>query len=449
MIPDPSSFRNETEVESKLIVHYLLPKLGYPPNTWYQEVAFGNIRLDFMAFTATVMPFTWDSSSPLNLIIEAKSPRENLDRHVPRLRTYLTSLKSPYGILTNGKDFRIYERDGSKIDLCFQCSGSEIDANLEKIKFLVGRESLKPVPSSRKKSEIQPEKNLTARKNRMKIIAVYHNKGGVGKTTTVVNLAAALQKQGKRILIVDLDSQANTTYATGLAKFLDEKDDDLKNNNILQLIQSREKYPVKAVARPSTYVSQGIDVIPSHIEMMKYESELTRIEPAKTRLLSKLKDVKNDYDIVLIDTPPSLNLYARIALLSAGYLIIPSDLKPFANEGLNNVKDFIADINEAKDMFGMSPLKILGVLPSKISTNARFVQYTYPKRRRMVEQRYGFPLMSAAIYEREDLAKALENTLEYGEEDIPDPLSIFDYKSDSVSAHEFAMLASEVLEKIN
>ena len=57
----------------------------------------------------------------------------------------------------------------------------------------------------------------------MKIIAVYHNKGGVGKTTTIVNLAAALAKKGKRILIVDLDSQANTTYAVGLAKFLNEE----------------------------------------------------------------------------------------------------------------------------------------------------------------------------------------------------------------------------------
>ena len=62
----------------------------------------------------------------------------------------------------------------------------------------------------------------------MQVIAVYHNKGGVGKTTTVVNLAAALSKQGKRVLVIDLDSQANTTFAVGLVKFEDEVNDTLK-----------------------------------------------------------------------------------------------------------------------------------------------------------------------------------------------------------------------------
>lgn len=70
----------------------------------------------------------------------------------------------------------------------------------------------------------------------MKTIAVYHNKGGVGKTTTVVNLAAALGKQGKKVLIIDLDSQANTTFAAGLVKFDDEVNDTLKEKNIVHLL---------------------------------------------------------------------------------------------------------------------------------------------------------------------------------------------------------------------
>ena len=69
----------------------------------------------------------------------------------------------------------------------------------------------------------------------MKTIAVYHNKGGVGKTTTVVNLAAAFSKMGKRVLVIDLDSQANTTYATGLVKFEDELFDDIKDKNVKQV----------------------------------------------------------------------------------------------------------------------------------------------------------------------------------------------------------------------
>ena len=70
----------------------------------------------------------------------------------------------------------------------------------------------------------------------MKMLAVYHNKGGVGKTTTVINLAAALTKKGKRVLVIDLDSQANTTFAVGLVKFNDEVSDTLKDNYVYQVI---------------------------------------------------------------------------------------------------------------------------------------------------------------------------------------------------------------------
>jgi chromosome partitioning protein len=129
---NPELCRNESEVESKLIVRYLLPKLGYAPETWHQEVTFGSIRLDFLVFTEA-RPFKLDLKSPLGLIIEAKHPRKNLDNHVHQIRRYLTSLNICYGLLTNGKELRIYQHSLGSIELVFRCNGRDIEDRLPDI----------------------------------------------------------------------------------------------------------------------------------------------------------------------------------------------------------------------------------------------------------------------------------------------------------------------------
>ncbi|NEP11902.1 MAG: AAA family ATPase [Symploca sp. SIO2C1] len=456
---EPQLCRNESEVESKLIVQYLLPKLGYSPDTWHQEVTFGSIRLDFLVFATQVVPFVLDSSSPLSVVMEAKHPNQNLNSHVRRLKRYLMSLNVRYGLLTNGKKIRIYQRVEDDIQLAFECFGNEVDIKINEIKALIGRETLKEnsTESSPKTKELADNQNIPQsdhhsseeeRQNTVKVIAVYHNKGGVGKTTTVVNLAAAIRKKGKRVLVIDLDSQANTTFATGLIKFDDEKFDNIKDSNIRHVLESEDFYSIQEVAQNSQFSNPEISVIPSHISLMKYENELNQNEASKTMLIQKLENVKNEYDIVILDTPPSLNLYARIAIIAADYLLIPSDLKPFANQGLINVKEFLKGINSFRKMLSKPPIEVLGVLACKISTNAKFVQHTLPKRLESIPQRYGLNVLETVIYDRDDLAKCAEKTQTVGDSEIPAPLSVLDFKPDSMAAREFELLAKEVLQRI-
>jgi cellulose biosynthesis protein BcsQ len=453
---NPELCRNESEVESKLIVQYLLPQLGYTPDTWHQEVAVGSIRLDFLAFAAQVLPFVLDANSPLSVVMEAKHPKQNLNNHVPRLRHYLTSLNVGYGLLTNGKEIRIYEKFENDVKLVFQCSGKEVETKLEEIKNSIGRENLKSgnIRSGNIVNKPEPfinSENTTVTikgQDSMKIIAVYHNKGGVGKTTTVVNLAAAISKKGKRVLVIDLDSQANTTFATGLVKFDDEEFDDIKDSNIFHVLSSEDFYPISEVARKSNFSNPEIYVVPAHIDLIRQETELNALDYSRLILIEKLEEVKEKYDVVLIDTPPSLNLYAKIALIAADYLIIPSDLKPFANQGLTNVKEFVKTINAFRKQIKKQSIETIGVLPCKISTNAKFVQSTLKNRIGKIHSRYGVDVMDTVIYERDDLAKCAERIQIIGEMEIADPISVLDFKPDSTSAQEFELLAKEVLQKI-
>jgi chromosome partitioning protein len=427
---DPELCRNESEVESKLIVGYLLPKLGYSPDTWHQEVRFGKIRLDFLAFTQK-LPLTSDDRSPVGLVIEAKHPRKNLDKHVYQIQNYLTSLNITYGLLTNGKEFRIYQQVSGSARLIFKCGGREIEERLAEIIQLIGRDLLRQ-RLQHQLSLPQPENSTTAPPQilSMKTIAVYHNKGGVGKTTVSTNLAAAFSRKGYKVLLIDLDAQANSTFATGLVKFQFEEDDDLRDRNVYHLISSDDTNFIHEIARESQYFSDPeIDVIPAHINLIDKQMDLTTTISSRTRLANKLKRIENNYDLVIIDTPPSRDIYAEAALITADYLIIPSDLKPFANQGLPTVKNFIKSINESRRNFNKKPLEVLGVL------------------------RYGMELMESVIYDRTFLSESFNKIIEVGEIEYPDPKSIFKYANEikstaQVSAREFEVLADEVLTKI-
>jgi len=145
-----------------------------------------------------------------------------------------------------------------------------------------------------------------------KIIAIANQKGGVGKTTTSVNLSAGLAKLGKRVLLIDIDPQGNTTSGVGINKA------DVEHCIYDVLIN--EVHPKQVIV--PTHI-EGLDVIPATIQLAGAEIELVPVVSREMRLKNNIHLIKNNYDYILIDCPPSLGILTINSLTAADSVIIP------------------------------------------------------------------------------------------------------------------------------
>jgi chromosome partitioning protein len=179
-----------------------------------------------------------------------------------------------------------------------------------------------------------------------RIFCIANQKGGVGKTTTTVNLAAGLAKIGQRVLLVDLDPQGNATMGSGIDKRaleLTVYDVLLESSSIAEARQRAEK--------------AGYDVLGANRELAGAEVELVELDHRHLRLKQALATVDADYDFVLVDCPPSLSLLTLNGLCSAHGVIVPMQCEYFALEGLsdlvNTIKQVHANLNPALEIIGL------------------------------------------------------------------------------------------------
>ena len=250
-----------------------------------------------------------------------------------------------------------------------------------------------------------------------KIIAIANHKGGVGKTTTTVNLAASLGVLEKKVLLIDADPQANATSGLGIDVEAVEKG----TYQLLEHTEIAENTIVKTNA-------PNVDLIPSHIDLVAIEIELVDKDHREYMLKKAVSSIKNSYDYILIDCAPSLGLLTLNALTAADSVIIPIQCEYFALEGLGKLLNTIKSVQKIHN----PNLDIEGLLLTMYDSRLRFSNQVVEE----VQKHFTGMVFESIIQRNVRLSEAPS----FGE-------SIINYDASSTGATNYLNLAHELLEK--
>ncbi len=250
-----------------------------------------------------------------------------------------------------------------------------------------------------------------------KIIAVANQKGGVGKTTTSVNLAASLGVLEKKVLLIDADPQANATSGLGI-------DVESVETGTYQILEHSNS-PKEAILSST---SPNVDVIPAHIDLVAIEIELVDKENREYMLREALQSIKDDYDYILIDCAPSLGLLTLNALTAADSVVIPIQCEYFALEGLGKLLNTIKSVQKIHN----PDLDIEGLLLTMYDSRLRLSNQVVEE----VQKHFNDMVFKTIIQRNVKLSEAPS----FGE-------SIIGFDATSRGAANYISLAEEIIKK--
>ncbi|MAD61036.1 MAG: ATPase [Myxococcales bacterium] len=256
--------------------------------------------------------------------------------------------------------------------------------------------------------------DIASRQKKMKKIAVLNQKGGTGKTTTSVNVSAALAQMGKRVLLVDFDAQSNVGVSLGLS-----------SPRTISDVLLNDAHPADCIIN----VSENFDAIISSTSLSSVETDLVRVQEGRNRILSHRMTPVTNYDVVILDCSPSLNVLNLNTLTYADHILIPVSCDYLSLVGVRNIMRTLRKINEVL----LSQVDVIGVVPTFYGLSEQCTMETMRSLKAFFKEKVLHPIRVDPALRQAPMHKQ----------------TIFEYAPDSKGAHDYYNLAIQLIASLD